>query len=1556
MPLLQRHLRREGGLPWHRLWSGRGASVELEGSGFLAERRQSEYWSQNIDLKTLDELDASLCVLALGDPALGKSWELGNYTKRISDQIAASMAQGVRADQATVLLAFDATELDSVEMLDTKIFSGPLADWRSGSGLAYVVIDSLDEATVNLDALSHALLDRLEDLPIERLRLRIACRTAVVPNFLRAGLRRRFSSAKRADAESGTADAAAPRADPGRPDRVIPGEEESDDDVQSHDVVPEGPGQREQVSLNRYSEIEIAVLTRAEARAAAVDRLGSSDAADRFLEAVDRADAESFAARPQQLMALIGRFSAGESLDTSQQELFRSLCLTMADPNPVQPHAIHTQQRVTSREERYHIAARISAAMLLGNRSILWFGPHSHAKEGTLDITTLTGVERIKDRVMRVTETELWEAVNTSLFTAGTDEAGLAAHLTFAEFLTAEWLARVVKPYPQIRALLTDPNDVDRRILPQLRQVAAWLAAMRQDVFDAVALAEPDIMLWSDVVQLDETQRPALVDALLRGTTKNTILNPPFGMRDRLGRLSHSNLAEQLTPVIKNKELPERTRELAVDIALSNHLQSLSSVAAAVALDESESIDFRALAARLVADVGTDADRLALLPVAETPPSSDVADELKGAALRACWTLLDPPQLFRLLSHQKRPNFGGAYSLTLRDVAKRLDATYAPAAAQWLKENNHGSLTALDDTVEAALRLSIGAFDQPGVLSALAEYAMHRFRRHEPLLERHHRRDAQPDSLGAEIEGNAALRRAWVSNIINHYPDNHRELFHLSHDPPRLFNAEDIQWAVDELTSLPADDPRRQGWAEILKWTFDYTSDNVTAVLNHRSDTTIAELFPHLLPYDNASDAVAAIRAQRRKWDRDIARKQKRRALAAAKRETAAQPVAPGSLPTRLEERMTGVGDPERLWIRVAQEILRINAKQFALFLDANRLAELRSLKASAVSHQVAEAAGSYLDSIVVSEDPFPNGGTRYEVIFGFLAASTLHEIKPETLQELSETTWNKWLRALIGHYTDEVEEPLQLALLRQAVDKVPSRARAEFIRLLDRDAKNHRGWIQDSLLDIALQVPGVEEEIAKRTAAGGYSADSTENVLEQLLKRGSRYAQNAALDLFRRPSGAAVVPPDNESASTDEAQTRRFAAGAALFFRVPSVIWSDLWQLLGNDDVTAKAFFAFAARRRDFITTNALDDLTAEQLGDLYLLLARLYPPETDPWHVGVFSPGPRDNVQHLRSSLLNALEARKSASSVVTLERIARAEPVRDYLVQLWLRARAAIHGERWSGLQPQELMRLAERQDLRIVESSNQLLDVICESLAKLQDELQGELRSVVGLWNEGKSGNDPKSEEHFSNEIARHLKRDLADRGAVIGRELRIQLGIPGGAGGLRTDIDVQAPAVRAARASGDVPRVIVEVKGSWNPQVKTAMQQQLVESYLDPHKVNAGLYVVGHFTCGSWVQGRKYKQSVGCGAKSELEGMLQRQAKELTNAIREVRVIVLDTSLPDRDSPKPKRQHRGISTGSGRSGKKETVAVPRRTNVRAGDKRAGSPGKRRRRAGRKKRGA
>lgn len=1487
MPLLHRHTRRLGAIHWTRLWTPRGVHIEADDSGFVTERVSSKYWSANTHLRALDELDGTLCILALGDPGLGKSWELGDYAKRVSDRIAADVvAFGAEAER-DILLAFDATEFESLDLLQTKVFGELQGSWKSGRSSAYVVIDSLDEATVNMDGLCHALLDGLDGIPLDRIRLRIACRTAVLPRLLSEGLQRRFDPRVTAsDQLDGENDAlVASENEVASEHREVTGEE-SDESLDPDGIIPkrrEAPSSRP-----RYLEIEIAPLSRSDARAAALARLGSDLDAERFLGAISDADAESFASRPQTLFALISRFAQGQSLTGSQEDLFRSLCTTLADPSPVQPHAIHGSPRRTSRAERYQLASRICAAMLLSNRSTLSLEQQPVERGGTLDLTSITGAERTENIVLRVTESELWEAVNTALFTASSDRYGLAAHLTFAEFMTADWLTRRIEPLPQVVALLTDPNDVERRIVPQLRQVAAWLSAMRQDVFDAIAMAEPDIILWSDVVQLPPSRRPQLVEALLRGTTDNVILNPPLGFRDRLGRLDHPQLAEQLTPVLQDKSLPERTRELAIDIALANQVPALADPAVAVALDQSETTALRAWAARLIAEVGASSHRKALIGVASSPPETDVADELKGSTLRACWKLLEPHELFQILTRPKRPNWGGAYSLALSEIAEEIDASHTVAGAQWLGEYHAGSSTALDHIVERVLKLAVKAIDLPEVLSGLSAYAIQKYRRHEPLFDRIHLSDTD-NGIASEVARDSSVRRRWTAGIIDHYPTSLGGLYQLIDGTPPLFAREDIPWAIKQLGALSLADPRRKCWAEVIKWSFDYQPENIAAVVEARLDPTIVDLFPDLAIHEDVDGALRAVTEMRKKFSRESARREKRRAVAQEKRKKAEQPISEGSLAARVSSRLSGITDVKKLWIQATVEILRIDAKQWAFSLDAKRLAELRSLKSWPERNTLADAAESYLDAAVVSKDPFPNGRIKYEVIFGFMAAAVLLELAPERLGRLRTSVWEKWMRAFVGHIVTNTEEPLQAEILKRATAEAEPAARREFIRLFDADAKNRRGWIRDSLLDIGLQVPGVEKEIAKRIGRGLYGPESTESLLDQLLKRGSRPAQNAAVELIRRA-------PTTETA--DAAGNLRLAGMTAMFYRAPSEVWDDLFSHLADGDETARQFFTFAARNRDFIEKAALESLTAEQIADLYVLLARLYPPETDPWHTGVFSPGPRDNIQHIRSSLLSALDARKTTAAVSALERIARGEPIRDYLVQLWLRARASLLNDRWSGIEPQEIMRLAERTDLRIVESSGQLLDVISESLVRLQDELQGEWRSVVGLWNESKGGSTPKSEEHLSNEVARHLKRDLAAKGVAIGRELQVQILVPGGAPGLRTDIDVQAPAIAASERKMEVPRVIVEVKGSWNAGLSQAMRTQLVETYLDPHKVRGGIYLVGYFTCESWKKGHQRRQSASCGTLREVQVALSGQAAQLTNALREVRAVVLDVRLPE----------------------------------------------------------
>ena len=91
----------------------------------------------------------------------------------------------------------------------------------------------------------------------------------------------------------------------------------------------------------------------------------------------------------------------------------------------------------------------------------------------------------------------------------------------------------------------------------------------------------------------------------------------------------------------------------------------------------------------------------------------------------------------------------------------------------------------------------------------------------------------------------------------------------------------------------------------------------------------------------------------------------------------------------------------------------------------------------------------------------------------------------------------------------------------------------------------------------------------------------------------------------------------------------------------------------------------------------------------------------------------------------------------------------------------------------------------EEHRLVQTGDQLLAVVLESLERLQEELQGETPAIRFLWNEDPSRLRPKEESALSDYVKRHLQRDLVQRAIVINREVEIR---PAGPGvGERTDI-------------------------------------------------------------------------------------------------------------------------------------------------------------------------
>ncbi|MCB9250018.1 MAG: hypothetical protein H6613_16460 [Ignavibacteriales bacterium] len=106
-------------------------------------------------------------------------------------------------------------------------------------------------------------------------------------------------------------------------------------------------------------------------------------------------------------------------------------------------------------------------------------------------------------------------------------------------------------------------------------------------------------------------------------------------------------------------------------------------------------------------------------------------------------------------------------------------------------------------------------------------------------------------------------------------------------------------------------------------------------------------------------------------------------------------------------------------------------------------------------------------------------------------------------------------------------------------------------------------------------------------------------------------------------------------------------------------------------------------------------------------------------------------------------------------------------------------------WNPLNPKELLKLLDNENLRSINNENELVNVILESLEKLEVRMHGITPSVEFVWNEKPL--IPKAESHLSNFIKTHLQEDLSN--TIINREVEIRPTM-GSSSGENTDILVQ----------------------------------------------------------------------------------------------------------------------------------------------------------------------
>jgi len=323
-------------------------------------------------------------------------------------------------------------------------------------------------------------------------------------------------------------------------------------------------------------------------------------------------------------------------------------------------------------------------------------------------------------------------------------------------------------------------------------------------------------------------------------------------------------------------------------------------------------------------------------------------------------------------------------------------------------------------------------------------------------------------------------------------------------------------------------------------------------------------------------------------------------------------------------------------------------------------------------------------------------------------------------------------------------------------------------------------------------------------------------------------------------------------------------------------------------------------AHLRDFLGGSVASRLSEEQLADLFVWLVQHYPPDEDPKFDEAHFVGPRENVGHFRDALVIHLRDRGTTAACEAISRIRQQLPELSYLKEVEAAAHVIRRARSWQGPSPAQLLRLIRSQDRRFVESGDQLLDVLVESLKRLQAKLHGETPQRIFLWNEWGAGANlrfrPKSENDLSDFIKLHLNDDLKGRGIIVNREVEIRRR-KGAEPGQRTDIQVDAFKEMGDRRL-DPLTAIIEVKGSWNPELDQAMQSQLRDRYLAENHYQHGLYLIGWFNCTQWDDkdpDRRTADRWGL-TLAEARQHFDDQAVLLSTDGYTLRALVMDTSL------------------------------------------------------------
>lgn len=645
-----------------RYWCSPDGNFHLDDRGYLAD--PSSFAGNASGVVESNSLLSGGAVVLLGEPGSGKSTALRQLVAVTSAELAGPGAEVVQIDLGTYG--------DESRVVNEVLRGDSVREWRDGTGLLFLFLDSLDECRLEVRKIASILAHELSVWPLDRLRLRVACRTA-------------------------------------------------DWSVVLGEAIAQGVPDARTVELLPLRRRDVAVIA---------SDVGAD--ADAFLRAVESANLVALAIRPLTLRMLLAAFADAGVLPTRTTELYaRGLSLLADEQSPGRRAAGHVGPLTA--DQRVSVASRLAAlALFTGAPSIATSAAGTELGDSLSIDECVGGTEPASGGLVAVDRSAIEEVLRTGLFTSrGGNRLGWA-HQTYAEYLAARYLVSHVS-LAQARELLTSSVTGRLRVFPAFRQVAAWLVAAAPARYgdlvddDAEALLAARIPLGHS----DTTER--VVEAVLGFADRG---DHATRWRAGYGHIAHPRLTDQLRRWLQDRDRSADARALAADMAVALDAPRLAGDLLGILLNEDEDIRVRIHAGHALESLPTGADPGRVRAVAggsRDDPDDELKGIALGLLWPDVLRLAD---VLNLLSPPKRRDLFGSYKafLTYR-LPRAFRPAHLPELLDWLLAQATASHQhPLEDVHDAIVRLALEHTEDAEVLTRLVAYTAHRGGEHRPLL------------------------------------------------------------------------------------------------------------------------------------------------------------------------------------------------------------------------------------------------------------------------------------------------------------------------------------------------------------------------------------------------------------------------------------------------------------------------------------------------------------------------------------------------------------------------------------------------------------------------------------------------------------------------------------------------------------------------------------------------------------------------------------------------------------------------------------------------------